>query len=220
MIRYPSHTPNMFDDKKPSAPSAPVEDMFSATDANPRPAPVSPLLTPPPLPTSPITPPLPQASRHSGFGFIKVVLVVIIVLVLVAGAAYAAYRLMTRTDGTDNGIVDSVSDDGVISNEDERGKGKDDVTADDTTIEKPATDRGTFLDSDGDGLTNAEELEAGTSSNNPDTDSDGLGDREEVEVYSTDPRDADTDGDTYLDGQEVAGGYNPNGEGKLFNVPN
>ncbi|MBI1908528.1 hypothetical protein HYS28_03930, partial [Candidatus Uhrbacteria bacterium] len=45
------------------------------------------------------------------------------------------------------------------------------------------------------------------------------GDREEVEVYDTDPLEEDTDGDTYLDGQEVKGGYNPNGPGKLFEVP-
>ena len=52
-----------------------------------------------------------------------------------------------------------------------------------------------------------------------DTDKDGLGDREEVQVYGTDPLDSDTDGDTFLDGQEVSAGYNPNGEGKLFDIP-
>ncbi|EKD47396.1 MAG: hypothetical protein ACD_66C00081G0001, partial [uncultured bacterium] len=69
------------------------------------------------------------------------------------------------------------------------------------------------------GLTDAQEAIAGTDLENVDTDADGLGDREEVQVYGTDPFSADTDGDSFLDGQEVAAGYNPNGEGKLFELP-
>ncbi len=76
-----------------------------------------------------------------------------------------------------------------------------------------------MVDSDGDGLTDQEESIAGSNSLNPDTDGDGLGDREEVKVYLTDPLDPDTDGDTFLDGQEVVNGYNPRGEGKLFDLP-
>lgn len=41
-----------------------------------------------------------------------------------------------------------------------------------------------------------------------DADNDGLKNWEE-EVYKTDPRNPDTDGDGYLDGEEVASGYNP-----------
>jgi len=47
-----------------------------------------------------------------------------------------------------------------------------------------------------------------------DTDNDGLSDEKE-EMYDTDPNNPDTDGDGYLDGDEVKNGYNPNGEGKL-----
>jgi hypothetical protein len=47
-----------------------------------------------------------------------------------------------------------------------------------------------------------------------DTDNDGLSNSEEKK-YGTDPKNPDTDGDSYLDGQEVEAGYNPNGEGKL-----
>ncbi len=71
-------------------------------------------------------------------------------------------------------------------------------------------------DSDQDGLTDEEEAELGTSSDSVDSDDDGLFDREEVKVYKTDPLNADTDGDGYLDGEEVKGGYNPNGQGMLF----
>ena len=48
-----------------------------------------------------------------------------------------------------------------------------------------------------------------------DSDKDGLTDIEELKIYGTDPNNSDTDGDSYLDGDEVKNGYNPNGEGKL-----
>ncbi len=75
------------------------------------------------------------------------------------------------------------------------------------------------LDSDGDGLTDAEEATLGTDPAKSDTDDDGLNDREEVQIYRTNPLNPDTDGDTYLDGSEVQNGYNPNGPGRLFELP-
>jgi hypothetical protein len=74
------------------------------------------------------------------------------------------------------------------------------------------------LDSDGDGLTDAEEEQLLTNKLVIDTDSDGLNDREEVKIYLTDPNNADTDGDTYKDGDEVRAGYNPKGPGRLLIV--
>lgn len=74
-------------------------------------------------------------------------------------------------------------------------------------------------DTDGDGLTDAEEQAMGTDQTNPDTDGDGLSDREEFRVFGTDPLNPDTDGDGYLDGEEIKNGYNPKGEGKLFTIP-
>lgn len=80
-------------------------------------------------------------------------------------------------------------------------------------------------DTDGDGLTNAEEDELGTEPDNPDSDSDGLLDAEEVELgcdptlvdsdgdglddadeidLETDCALIDSDGDGYVDGEEVA----------------
>lgn len=73
-------------------------------------------------------------------------------------------------------------------------------------------------DTDGDGLTDEEEVELGTNPNKIDTDEDGLFDREEVKVYGTDPLNPDTDGDGYSDGEEVDSGYNPKGEGKLYDL--
>jgi eukaryotic-like serine/threonine-protein kinase len=66
-----------------------------------------------------------------------------------------------------------------------------------------------FLDSDGDGLTDTQELLIGTDPFNPDTDGDGLTDGEEVLIYGTDPRRADTSGDGINDGTAVATGIDP-----------
>lgn len=72
------------------------------------------------------------------------------------------------------------------------------------------------LDSDGDGLTDADEINIyGTNPLNPDTDGDGLTDGDEINIYGTDPLNPDTDGDSYSDGDEVRSGYNPSGTGPL-----
>jgi len=66
-----------------------------------------------------------------------------------------------------------------------------------------------FIDADGDGLTDEEEILLGTNPLEPDTDDDGLTDGEEVYVYDTDPLVADTDEDGYSDGEEVEAGSDP-----------
>lgn len=58
------------------------------------------------------------------------------------------------------------------------------------------------IDSDGDGLTDDQELLLGTDPFNPDTDGDGLLDGTEVDI-GTDPLNPDTDGDGLSDGYEV-----------------
>jgi hypothetical protein len=58
-------------------------------------------------------------------------------------------------------------------------------------------------DPDNDGLTNAEELAAGSNPTLPDTDGDGLLDGAEVKTHDTDPNKADTDGDLLSDAEEV-----------------
>lgn len=58
-------------------------------------------------------------------------------------------------------------------------------------------------DTDGDGLSDAEELRIGTNPDNPDTDADGLLDGEEVNKYKSNPLDPDTDGGGVKDGVEV-----------------
>lgn len=83
-----------------------------------------------------------------------------------------------------------------------------------------ATPEAPPVDTDGDGLSDAEETTLGTNVAAADTDGDGLSDRDEVRAYGTDPRNPDTDDDGYQDGQEVRSGYDPKAKGKrLFEVP-
>lgn len=64
------------------------------------------------------------------------------------------------------------------------------------------------LDTDGDGLTDADELALGTDPAVGDTDVDRLGDADEV-ALGTDPLAADSDVDGYFDGDEVNEGSDP-----------
>ena len=64
------------------------------------------------------------------------------------------------------------------------------------------------IDTDNDGLTDAEEVEFGTDPNNADSDGDGLLDSDEV-ALGADPTESDTDGDGYGDGEEVDAGTSP-----------
>ena len=70
-----------------------------------------------------------------------------------------------------------------------------------------------FVDSDGDGLSDEEEVVLGTNPNIIDSDNDGLSDYEEIKIYLSNPLSIDTDGDTYPDGEEVKAGYDPNAVG-------
>ncbi len=64
-------------------------------------------------------------------------------------------------------------------------------------------------DADGDGISDADEIEQGTDPDDPDSDDDGLDDGEELDA-GTDPNDADTDDDGLTDGAETDAGTDPN----------
>ena len=65
------------------------------------------------------------------------------------------------------------------------------------------------IDSDNDGLTNAQELANETDPNNSDTDYDGLSDGSEVNEHLTHPLSKDSDNDRMTDGFEVQYGLQP-----------
>lgn len=67
-----------------------------------------------------------------------------------------------------------------------------------------------LIDSDGDQLTNMQEIGLGTNALSTDTDGDGLSDYAEVVTYNTNPNSADTDGDGLTDYFEITTyGTNP-----------
>ncbi len=70
-------------------------------------------------------------------------------------------------------------------------------------------------DTDGDGLSDEDEVALGTDIDNPDSDGDGLADGVEVNEVGTDPMLADTDGDGADDADEVASGTDPNDPGSV-----
>ena len=70
-------------------------------------------------------------------------------------------------------------------------------------------------DKDRDGIDDTKEKELGTSNRDFDTDGDGLSDFDEIEVWKTNPTKMDSDGDGFNDGYEVLSGYNPLGDGPL-----
>lgn len=86
------------------------------------------------------------------------------------------------------------------------------------SVPKPPSvnEEGGVTDTDGDGLTNDQENQAGTNPAVQDTDGDTLSDGDEVKKYRTDPLKADSDGDGYTDAQEIKNGYNPLGTGKCL----
>lgn len=65
------------------------------------------------------------------------------------------------------------------------------------------------VDSDNDGLTDAEEQNIGTNPNDSDSDNDGLSDGAEINQHRTDPNKQDSDGDGQSDSQELSAGTSP-----------
>jgi outer membrane protein OmpA-like peptidoglycan-associated protein len=59
------------------------------------------------------------------------------------------------------------------------------------------------VDTDGDGITDDQEIELGLDPTSADFDNDGLTDGEEINTHNTDPKNPDTDGDGLSDGDEV-----------------
>ncbi len=214
----------MFDELK-----KPPEDIFASVDQSPVPPPFR---TPAPAvgPTvPPIQPPPSNIAIPSGMPSVNgeakpakiiawkpIVLIVLgAVVVIAAGAMLSRYILSSSkpvTEGVSN-LANTASTQVKPETTPTAPPAKTEVQV--PPVVEPAVE----ADTDKDGLIDTREAELGTSPTKTDTDDDGLFDREEVEVYHTNPLSPDTDGDSYKDGDEVKGGYNPNGAGKLFELP-
>jgi len=160
-----------------------------------------------PLPTS-----TPSVESKKFNWKLVVILVIAVVLVVLVGLLASKFIMSSQetapTEGLPN-VSNAVKEKVEIPVVEEQPV----VEEEPVIVEEPE------IDTDKDGLSDAREAEIGTSPTSVDTDDDGLFDLEEVETYKTNPLSPDTDGDTFKDGDEVKNGYNPNGAGKLFELP-
>ncbi len=193
------------------------DDIFAETDKS---APqVAPPTAPPAeiaelAPTEPRVHAFPETSSVSDSGSVRggrlKAVIIFVAIVLVIGAAFliSLKILRSKTPVTPQAPVLEEESAAPVNTQPST-----------TPVEEAPAVIETQIDTDKDGLLDAREAELGTDISKSDTDGDTLFDREEVDVYKTNPLSPDTDGDGYLDGAEVKGGYNPNGPGKLLELP-
>lgn len=189
----------------PASPMPAVDDMFDTVD---------PVASAAPAPTLPAATPVGPAKRATG----KLVLLVIGMVLLLGVVGVGAAFFLGAFDADEPVPTTTTTPTPAAG----KTPAKTPSTPPPTTPVVEPTDKlpeEPELDSDGDGLTDAEEARYGTLIHKPDSDNDGLFDREEIMVYRTNALSADTDGDGFLDGAEVQSGYNPNGPGKLTDLP-
>ncbi len=170
-------------------------------------------MRPPEIPTPPkpgvplpSLPPLP-VERGKGTKWIWIVLIFIIFAGLI-GIGFFIYPLFFRKEAP---VVPSPS----VPAEEPSGPSLVDTDKDGLPDADEAKYGTNSLnnDTDGDGYLDGEEVEAGYDPLKPgsaqlDSDKDGLGDADEKK-WGTDPHNPDTDGDGYSDGAEVKAGHNP-----------
>ncbi|MFH1207065.1 MAG: hypothetical protein V1668_00460 [Patescibacteria group bacterium] len=167
--------------------------------------------------SAPPTRPLPAASSAGAGGRVFfgnrrfMAAGIALAVVLLAAGALAAWRggLFTK-DTADSAPQTTPAQSGASGND----------TAVPVNVSTVNAVNAVVADTDGDGLTDADEQKIGTDTSKADSDGDGLFDREEAKVYKTDPLKPDSDGDGQDDGTEVRNGYNPLGEGKLYDLTN
>lgn len=225
------------ENSSPQAQSSPLEDIFAETNKEEKP-PVF-------QPTDSSVQSTNINSSEGGDSNFKKLIVLISLLLAFLGfcfAGYLAYQYFTGEQNTDNYLLDDDfpetidNKDDVVDDLDSSSNNNEDVEDlndlenlevnenEENGINIPVLDgqdsvsledEQPKIDTDQDGLSDLEEMELGTNVSSVDSDNDGLFDMEEVKTYMTDPLNPDTDGDSYLDGQEVKSGYNPRGDGKL-----
>lgn len=183
----------------PSVPTVPQEDIFAKVDPPPPP----PSAFNAPAPVEPLQE-LPEMEEDGGRKKIFVVLgTIVALLVILAGAWFAYSQWLSAPKTPEQPVVNEPTN----------------VPVNNSVVTPTTTSSEVDNDYDRDGLTNSEEEQLGTDPYNADTDMDGLYDRDEVKVWHTNPLNSDSDNDGYLDGDEVVNGYNPQGPGKLLQLP-
>lgn len=155
-----------------------------------------------------------SAGSKKGF---KIALIVLIIVIVLGGGAFGVYWFLTQ--GTAAPVTPSQPATTPAANVNSTP-----INTNANLINTPlnsntATPSPVAVDTDQDGLTDTEEATKGTNPKLADSDVDGLNDYLEVMTYGTDPNNPDTDGDTFNDGTEVNKGYNPNGPGRLIDIP-
>lgn len=184
------------------------EDIFAKTDE------AAPQVAPPTAPSTvdassvqpqPLTLPQSSPERPPGDGGrLKIIIIIVAVLAIVVGAFLISWRILSsRTQ-----VVPKVEE---VQEAEEDGEV--------IKVEEAEEVQEAEIDTDKDGLIDSQEAELGTNQEGADTDGDLLFDLEEIEVYGTNPLNSDTDNDGYMDGNEVKAGYDPNGPGKLIEIP-
>lgn len=193
----------MFDAITPREP----EDMFQNTDQ-----PVNPNIPSPTpiqsIPSAPVPTPPPSISSELRMSTGKIILFVAGAAIIVAIAGFISYYVLSARESVVPAIVTQEPTEQTTTPAEEN-----------PVIEQPVVEEPVVVDTDKDGLTDEEEETLGTSPRSSDTDRDELYDYEEVQVYHTNPLSKDSDDDGYEDGVEIAGGYDPNGPGKLLELP-
>jgi hypothetical protein len=130
----------------------------------------------------------------------KIYLSLLLLIVLIAACFIYVYSKRDKDMGSNLPILNSQTQNPAKSS----GAAK--------VVEKNTADKIkkiTSKDKDLDGLSDEDEKKYGTNPASIDSDGDGLLDAEEVTVYHTDPLNPDTDGDGKKDGYEVDMGVNP-----------
>lgn len=208
---------------EPAAPVAPAEpeDIFSDTELE-RPA----VLQPKAPETEMNYEPAPSNSRK-----LIILVGVLLTLVVIVIGVYFSYNYFFNSDistGEENVMTEEINPIEESSGDENANINVNqlvnnvDVNEDNLAIEPvDISSQGVpedEIDTDGDGLSDKDEIVRGMNIESNDSDNDGLYDREEVMVYNTDPTNPDTDGDGFSDGDEVDAGYNPKGAGKLYDL--
>jgi len=200
----------MFDDlaKKTGA----VEDIFSGTESEAKPS----ILKPVQPSSNPAGDPSMDRKKEGGKKLMVFVGLLFGMIVIFGGVFLVLKKINNSLTKNSQETQIPLEETNVENSTEETGAVDDFLTPTETELTS-VVETGP-IDTDQDGLTDEEEAQLGTSSDNIDTDSDGLFDREEVKVYETDPANPDTDGDSFSDGDEVKNGYNPSGSGKLYEI--